>query len=323
MKPMIPSVGGQSEPNLLNDMDVKSATKELFNAAKDRMQAETTATVLEKVLAGGSGKTKDSLDLTGIGNLLGGVSEAMQGTNNFLLTLMNNLLSKKENGSTDNTLMMLILIMLMQQQQQPQQGTQFLAQLMAQQQQTFAQILEQVNLRFTDIVNLMNRHHEEKVKDLEKRIGPDPVTDQIYNQVLPTIVNQAIGQAKKDPLDQLAELKEKLDRIGGTFNLFGGGNSLEEKIKLRTLDLEEAKLRSEERKHAREWQAKHEAPKKWGEALGSIFSGFVGNQSMTPDFLFGGGQGGQQQTGQAQAPPTGAEGTPLWAPGEPAGEGLA
>ena len=158
------------------------------------------------------------------------------------------------------------------------------------------------------------------MKDLEKRIGPDPVTDQIYNQVLPTIVNQAIGQAKKDPLDQLAELKEKLDRIGGTFNLFGGGNSLEEKIKLRTLDLEEAKLRSEERKHAREWQAKHEAPKKWGEALGSIFSGFTGNQSMTPDFLFG---GGQQQTGQAQGPPTGAEGTPLWVPGEPAGEGLA
>jgi len=317
MKPMIPSVGGQSEPNLLNDMDVKSATKELFNAAKDRMQAETTATVLEKVLAGGSGKTKDSLDLTGIGSLLGGVSEAMQGTNNFLLTLMNTLLSKKENGNTDNTLTMLMLMMLMQ-QQQPQQGTQFLAQLMAQQQQTFAQILEQVNLRFTDMVNLMNKHHEEKVKDLEKRMGPDPVTDQIYSQVLPTIVNQAIGQAKKDPIDQLAELKEKLDRIGGTFNLFGG-NSLEEKIKLRALDLEEAKLRSEERKHAREWQAKHEAPKRWGEALGSIFGGFTGNQGMTPDFLFGGGQ----QTGQAQGPPTGAEGMSPWGPGEPAGEGLA
>ncbi len=302
VKPFSPRVGQPAENFLAGD-ELKSDTRGLLQAAKNRIESETTANVLEKLGVGGSGKTKTSSDLEGIAALAqvfqGSADKKMEGANQILMGL----LARKDNqgnGTTQDNwmadvikqVMAMKMMMTLLKEDQPQQdgmGAQWIA--------FFQASKEQDRQHQAQIIDMMNNFHSQRYQDLQERSGPDPITNQIYSQILPKIVGEAVGQARKSPVDHLVELKDSLDKLGGTFNLFGGNNpgatTPEERIKMRQMELDEKRIASEERDKRRDHYVKHNAPMQWGKGLGNLVGTAIGNGSqMSQDSTLAGMMGG-------------------------------
>lgn len=296
MKPLIPTINGQGQTTFLNDPQVAQSTSKILDAAADQVRAKTATNVIREVLGGG---TTQSTDLEGLGSLIGGVGKAFSDTNALVLTVAQSLLNqKKENGSTQggmDDILRLVLIMKMLKEDEPKSDS---AQWIA----YFQAMREQDQKWRQELMDLVIRHKDEKIEELRDRTRPDPITDQIYNQVLPTIVNQAIGQAKKDPLDQLAELKDKLDKLGHLNPLVSNGNEYTpERLKYEALQLEKAKMFSDERKHMSKIEADHKKWKEIGNMLGQVFGGNDGGPGISFAGMMQGlaGMGGQPQGQEA------------------------
>lgn len=288
VKPFSPRVGQPAESFLAGD-DLKSDTRGLLQAAKNRIESETTANVLEK-LGVGSGKTKGSSDLEGIAALAqvfqGSADKKMEGANQILMGL----LARKDNQGNGNTqdnwmadvikqVMAMKLMMAMLKEDQPQQDSGS-AQWIA----FFTAFMEQNRNHQAQTLDMVNNFHSQRYQDLAERSGPDPITNQIYSQVLPKIVGEAIGQARKSPVEHLVELKDSLDKLGGTFNLFGGNNpgatTPEERMFNRKMDAHVEEIRINERDRRREHFVKHNAPMQWGKGLGNLVGTAFGNGSQ-------------------------------------------
>ena len=200
--------------------------------------------------AGGGSNSGDSSMLGGIGQLIGGMGTAFKGMSETQTALFSSLLGKNQGGGGGDQNQMLMFLLLMQ---------------------VMVGASEKSEGAMARVLETMDRTWQQRYEDLERRSGPsqaDSITQQLTAQMLGETM-QRLRQPPADPVDVLANARERLQKLGvnggGLFGLGAPDQYTEGYLRNRELDVQLQKTMAEFTAQGQQRQATADLVKAIGE----------------------------------------------------------
>lgn len=227
---------------------------ETLSTLQSGLNQVLTARAVKELLKGTQEASSDSSSaIKAVNDLIGSVAGSVKGISDLQTTLMDRML-KGSGQDSNSTLMLLMLRMMMNQQKQTGPD------------------MESI---FNRMLDMQESHYEQRLKDLEQRIGPGPA-DQTVSQVMSQALGQWVHQmmSPRDPLESVVGMAERVSKLK---EVFGGKDENPEysegALRLKALEYEAQAKRDEINLKREEIQERKERIQKMPEVANSIARG--------------------------------------------------